>query len=228
MSVFKRISDIISANLNELTEQYEDPELMLKEAIREMEDSISEATQQTAKTIANEKVLARELERNRSQAKQWQDRAEMAVESSDDELARKALSRKREHDKVVVALEDQLEAARDASQALRRQLDAMKAKLAEAKRNLTTLSARQRAANFRKNVESFSAGVTTRTEDDAFVKFDRLRAKVEQAEAEADALSELSDRPAAVVPEIEPAGDELDVEAELAELKRHTKGREGK
>ena len=31
MGIFKRIGDIISANLNELAEQYEDPEKMLKQ-----------------------------------------------------------------------------------------------------------------------------------------------------------------------------------------------------
>ena len=75
MGVFKRISDIISANLNDLTEQFEDPEKMLKQAVREMEGSISDVTQQTAKAMANEKTMSRELERNRSQAQQWQERA---------------------------------------------------------------------------------------------------------------------------------------------------------
>ena len=76
MGIFRRISDIVSANLNELTEEYEDPELMLKQAVREMEQSIADATQQTAKAMANEKTLTRELERNRQQADQWRERAE--------------------------------------------------------------------------------------------------------------------------------------------------------
>ena len=44
MGVFKRISDIISANLNDLTEGFEDPERMLKQAVREMEETIAEVT----------------------------------------------------------------------------------------------------------------------------------------------------------------------------------------
>ena len=129
MGVFKRISDIISANLNDLTEQFEDPEKMLKQAVREMEESIAEVTQQTAKAMANEKTLARELQRNRAQCDKWQDRAAKAVEAGDDDLARKALARKNESQKVVDALEDQLEAAREASTTLKRQLAAMKAEL---------------------------------------------------------------------------------------------------
>jgi phage shock protein A len=92
--------------------------------------------------MANEKTLARELQRNKAQVEQWMGRAEKAVEAGDDDLARKALARKalarkNEHQKVVEALEDQVQAAEEASRTLKRQLLAMKAKLAEAKRNLS-------------------------------------------------------------------------------------------
>jgi phage shock protein A len=224
MGFFKRISDIISANLNDLVDDFEEPEKMLRQAIREMEESIADVTQQTAKAMANEKTLSRELERNRQQVDQWQSRAVAAVEGDDDELAKKALTRKREYEKVVAALEDQLEAARQASGTMKRQLDAMKSKLAEAKRNLATLSARKRAADFRKKMETQAAGVSTEVDEDAFVKFDRLKSKVEQAEAEAEALAEL--RGAAPTPGLEEAtspDEDLDVAAELAELKKKVK-----
>jgi phage shock protein A len=225
MGFFKRISDIVSANLNELTEQFEDPEKMLKQAIREMEEAIAEATGQTAKAMANEKTMSRELERNRAQSAQWQDRAVKAVEAGDDGLARKALARKNEHEKLIAALEDQIHAAREASGTLQRQLAAMKAKLAEAKRNLSTLSARKRAADFRKKLDSQAAGLVPEVDDNAFAKFDRLKAKVEQAEAEAEAIGELramnvgaAAQDVAEIPE-----EELDVAAELAELKQKVK-----
>src|SRR5262249_3274464 len=103
MGLFQRISDIISANLNEMTEGFEDPELMLKQAIREMEQSIADATQETAKVLANEKLLARESSTNRKQAAEWHQKAEQAVAAGDDSLARKALARKQEHQKLVTA-----------------------------------------------------------------------------------------------------------------------------
>jgi phage shock protein A len=208
-----------------MTEQFEDPEKMLKQAIREMEESIGEVTGQTAKAMANEKTLSRELERNRAQCGQWQDRAVKAVEAGDEALARKALARKNEHDKLVAALEDQLTAAREASATMQRQLAGMKAKLAEAKRNLATLSARKRAADFRRKVDSQAAGLSAEVDDNAFAKFDRLKAKVEQAEAEAEAVAELramgvggTVEDLAEIPE-----EQCDIDAELAELKRKLK-----
>ena len=227
MGIFKRISDIMSANMNEFADQFEDPERMLKQAVREMEDSIAEVTGQTAKAMANEKTLARECDRNKAQLSQWQGRAQKAVEAGDDDLARKALARKNEHSKVVAALEDQLEAAKEASGTLKRQLAGMKAKLAEAKRNLATLSARKRAADFRKKIDSQAAGLTPDVDDNAFAKFDRLKEKVEQAEAEAEAVAELRGLAAGGtaddMDDTDMTDEDLDVSSELDELKKKMK-----
>ena len=122
----------------------------------------------------------------------------------------------------MAALKDQLEAAQEASASLRCQLAAMKAKLAEGKRNLATLSARKRAVDFRKKIESRAACAAFEVDDSAFAKFDRMKAKVEQAEAEAAAMAELrgmeADTGAGDVADA--SEEEIDVTAELAELKR--------
>jgi phage shock protein A len=226
MGLFRRISDIVSANLNEMTEGFEDPERMLKQAIREMEQTIAEATQETAKVLANEKLLAKELANNERQADEWQRKAEQAVGSGDDNLARKALSRKQEHQKLVTALQDQLTAAQDASRTLKHQLEGMQAKLAEAKRNLATLSARQRAADFKKKMNTNEIAIDTgAASDDAFAKFERMREKVERAEAEAEALAELRGVKSSVGDDFGTSRNSADVEvdAELEALKRKHK-----
>jgi phage shock protein A len=132
-------------------------------------------------------------------------------------LPRGALTR-REKD----TLEDQLETAREATGAMKRQLDGMKAKLAEGKRNLATLSARKRAADFRKKMETQAAGATVDVDDNAFSKFDRLKSKVEQAEAEAMAELRGSD-PSPILGDEDTPDEDLDVAAELADLKKKVK-----
>lgn len=223
MGLFKRISDIISANLNEMTDGLEDPEKMLKQAVREMEQSITDATQETAKVLANEKLLVKELTHNRQQSLDWQAKAEKAVDAGDDNLARKALSRKQEHQKLVIALEDQLKLAQETTQALKHQLDGMRAKLAEAKRSLATLSARKKAADFQKKMHTSAMDhEAANNGDDAFAKFERMKERVERAEAEAEALAELRGSARtnddADLESLSPAADSLD--AELAALKK--------
>jgi phage shock protein A len=219
MGLFKRIGDIVSANLNEMVESYEDPETMLKQAVREMEASIETARRDVAKSMAQQKMLSKQLAENERQAEQWQQRAESAVESGDDNLARKALVRKQEHDKIVDALRDQHAASSESSQTLRRQLEAMQAKLADAKRRIGTLTARRKAAAVRSRAQLCK--VDPQWNDDAFAKFDRLREKVEMAEAEADALRELCGEASLVAqPHAENHQFDVELEAELLQLKR--------
>ena len=216
MGLFQRFGDIISANLNDMVDRFEDPEKMLKQAVREMEAAIVEARRETARAMASEKLAAKELADSERQSADWAKRAEQAVRAGDDALARKALTRKQEHDKVTAALQDQTAAAAEASQTLRRQLEAMQSKLAEANRRLGTLVARQKAAAVRAKIQAGVGGVEMNSE--AFDKFERLRKKVDRVEAETEALRELDMGDSA--PEQEDAAGDLDVEAALAELKK--------
>ena len=224
MGIFQRISDILSANLNDMVDDYENPEQMLRQAVREMEEAIRKSKPEVARTMANEKTVAKELASNEKQVEVWTERAKAAVQEGDDGLARKALSRKKEYDKIAAALSDQHEASAEASKTLRRQLEGMQAKLAEAQRRLGTLAARQKAADVRSKVAQ--ADLNVELEQDAFAKFDRLSSKVEMAEAEAEAMAELArgERKASDPDEeIEESNEDLDIEAELRELKKGAK-----
>jgi phage shock protein A len=226
MSIFRRVSDIIGANLNDLVDKFEDPEKMLKQAIREMERTIDEATAAAAKAIAGEKLLAKELSAHERQAGDWLQRAEHAVRAGDDELARQSLRRRREHEKLAGALRDQSAAAQETGERLRRQVEAMRAKLAEAKRKLATLAARSTVAHARKQLVTVGAGSRLRAH--AFRNFDRMREKVELAEAEADALTVLhEDEEAAIEVKLEATEEELSIEAELAAIKNKVRETHG-
>lgn len=221
MGIFSRISDIISANLNDMVEGFEDPEKMLRQAVREMQDTIDQAMRSTAKNMASAKMVQKELEKNRTESNVWTSRAEKAVADGNDDLARKAIARKQEHEKLAAALEDQLATSQQTTQKLRRQLEAMRAKLSEAKRRLATLTARKHVADLRSKVNKMSDSVSPNTS--AFAKFEHMREKVEMAEAEADAIRELGGEAIAEVDmSLESDIDTTDaaVEAELVGLKK--------
>lgn len=190
MGIFRRAGDIIAANLNDLIDRFEDPEQMLRQAVREMDAAIGSASTAAAKSLAAEKLLARELSQNERQAAEWQGRAAAAVQAGDDELAKRALLRRREHDMLAGALREQHAAAVEANGRLRRRLEAMRAKRAEAARKLATLCARHAVAQARRRLHAAGAGPRDSV---AFDRFERLREKIETAEAEADAFVELCD-----------------------------------
>ena len=217
MGIFRRAGDIVAANLNDLIDRFEEPEKMLRQAVREMDDAIERASTAAARSLAAEKLLAREFTQHERHAAEWQSRAAAAGAAGDDELARRALLRRREHDCLAGALGEQLAAAREANARLRRQIDAMHAKRAEARRKLATLSVRHAVARARRSLQTAGAAV----DSSAFSRFERLREQVELAEAEADSLVELSgaDEPAERF-EAGAAGLADLVEAELTALKQ--------
>ena len=228
MGIFNRISDIVAANLNDLIEGYEDPEKMLRQAVREMEEAIRMAKPDVVRAMANEKTIAKEFTLNERKANEWAERAATAAQCGDEALARKALIRKREYEKVAAALGDQVEVSRESSQILRRQFEAMQAKLKDAERRLGTLVARQRAANIRAKMAQSHASTVPEMNRDAFDKFNRLTRRVEMAEAEADAMTDLAQNEKSLESTYETMAaldEDAEIEAELAKLKENSKAK---
>ncbi|MBS1222009.1 MAG: phage shock protein suppresses sigma54-dependent transcription, partial [Proteobacteria bacterium] len=80
-NIFKRISDVLTANLNDLVDRVEDPERMIKQLIREMEENVNSAREGVIDALASEKQLAKELDSQRRQADDWYNRARRALET---------------------------------------------------------------------------------------------------------------------------------------------------
>ena len=193
MGLFKRFNDIITANLNDLVDRFEDPEKGLKQAVREMEEAIQMATTETSKVLAHQKRLEKEVFRIDLDRQKWNAQAEGFVDKSDDNGARQSLVKAAEATRLLDSMNEQLVAATNASNVLREQLTGMQSKMEEARRELATLSARNKAAEIRKNaIASTNRAGNTVLKSAAFDKFERLREKVEVAEAEAEALAEIT------------------------------------
>jgi phage shock protein A len=226
MRFLRRVGDVIGANLNDLVDRLDDPEVMLRQAVREMDDAIAGATAAAARAIAGERRLAEELARRERQAGRWQARAEQAVAGAADDLARRALARRLEHESTGAALREQWAAAREASGSLRRQVEAMKARRAGAARQLSTLSARRRAAEACKTLRGLDAGPDSLFGTRGFARFARMREAVELAEAEARALIELHVDPGdELEAALEAREDERRIEDELAAIKESLRSR---
>lgn len=217
-SIFKRINDIISANINDLIDRVEDPERMIKQIIREMEDNIARAKEGVIDAIASEKQLLKDLDHHRRQSAEWLKKAEVAIEAGQEDMARMALTRKKEHDDIIRALEPSWEAAKATSERLKTQLHALEAKLEEAKRKRSTLVARQRAAQAREymgdTLSHFQAGL------DAHANFARMEDKVAAMEARVEAMDELHSDASRVEKDFLAMETEWEVENELAALKK--------
>jgi phage shock protein A len=188
MAIFSRITDIFKSNINDMLDQAEDPEKMIKFMVLEMEEALTQAVSAVASAMASEKGVERQLAQNTANSAQWQTKAEQALTAGNEALAKEALIRKATYDKSVTQLTITLDQAHKATTQLKDQLDRLKAKLEEARIKESTIIARSQAAKaqtqFAKSVGGFG--------NDAFAKFEKMEKKVEKQEAEAQAYSELT------------------------------------
>ena len=222
MRLFRRIGDIIAANLNDLVDRFEDPEVMLKQAIREMETMIEGATAGAARAAAGERLLARDLSDHQRKSGHWNARAEQAVTDGDDDLARQAIARSYEHDCMAAALLEQRTSAEQTARALRGQVSAMKAKQAEARRKLASLSARRQVVENGRSLRGMARESSGRT--NGFARFESMHRQIEQAEAEAEALGELDESGEwSLEAETESRERARRVEADLATIKERVR-----
>lgn len=189
MGVFSRLATLIKANLNDLISRAEDPEKMLEQIILEMNQQLLEAKKQVAATIADEKRLRSQLDQEAEKAKEWERRAMLAVRAGNDELAKEALSRKKEHETLTEQFQQQWQKQKSAVDQLKMALQALNGKIEEAKRKKTLLIARKKRAQAQQSIQETMTGLRNAS---AFDAFDRMSSKIEQMEAEAEAGAELA------------------------------------
>ncbi|HEV8247735.1 MAG TPA: PspA/IM30 family protein [Polyangiaceae bacterium] len=188
MGIFARLAALIKSNLNDLISRSEDPEKMLNQIVIDMNTQLLEAKKHVAGSIADEKRLAKQVEQETANAGEWERRAMLAVRASDDNLAKEALARKKEHETLRDQYQEQWQKQKASVDQLKLALRALNAKIEEAKRKKNLLIARKKRAEAQKAIQETMSGLRNAS---AFETFDRMAGKIEQMEAEAEASAQL-------------------------------------
>ncbi len=191
MGIFARLATLIKSNLNDLISRSEDPEKMLHQVVIDMSNQLIEAKKQVAVSIADEKRLAKQAEQEAANAAEWERRAMLAIKAGDDNLAKEALARKKEHDLLATSYKDQWQKQKQAVEQLKTALRLLNNKIEEAKRKKNVLIARKKRAEAQKAIQETLSGLNNAS---AFETFDRMSAKIDQIEAEAEASTELAEQ----------------------------------
>jgi len=219
MSIFTRVRDIISSNINAMLDKAEDPEKMVKMIIREMEDTLVEVKASCAGAMATKKKIQRDLDEVQKRAEDWSAKAQLAVDKGREDLAREALLEKRRHTDRIESLQKEQEQCDTLVDQYKQDIVQLEDKLAGAREKQRVLVQRHIRAQRHKVTEQKIRKVDTA---DAMARFESFEHRIDRMEAEGDLVNH--GRKPTLDDEFAKLGADEDIEKELNALKQNRGG----
>ena len=223
MGAISRIRYVIAANVNSLIEKAENPEKLLRALIREMEDAAEDARLASADLLAEQSHVARVSSQLESEISEWQERAEKAIATDRDDLARAALKAKGELIDSFESAKDEHSLLEDRIEHLGQDMTTLKGKLAEAKKKLREMSQRQESRPAPSLKEVRLSG-NERKIQRAMGRFDRLQSQVERLEARVRSYEVGGTAPSVWEAELKVNDPAIEAELEALKAKASNKG----
>ncbi len=216
-NIIDRVTNILRANINDALDQAENPEAMLNQIIRVMQDALKVADSDIAEQIAEQKMIQSDLDTAKQNADAWQQKAELAVSKGADDLARQALARVNDYNDQVTVYQKQLDAQTHAVGELKTKRDQLGEKYEAAVRNRDMLISRAKRAQAQQRM----AQVSSKTASvDYGSELDQMERRIQQSEARAEAQSEVAESHTTLEDELHKLNDDQRVEQELQALKQ--------
>ena len=190
MSLMQRLITVMKANLNAWLGKAEDPALIVEQALLDMTAQFARAKQAVAQAITDEKKLKADLERETTQAAEWEQRAVLAVQQGRDDLATQALQRQSEYAAHADQLYRAWERQQQGSAQLKQALHELSSRIEELRRKKNMLLARQHSAEAQTRMHGTLSALE---QGSALETFQRMEQKIEDLEHRALAVGELQD-----------------------------------
>jgi phage shock protein A len=197
MKLLQRVMMLIRANINDILEQSEDPEHMLRQLQQDLRNQMMQVKTQVATAIAQEHTLLSRCEALTKEAAQWQHKAEAAVARGDDAQARRALQQRLDTMRLLESFRRQHEEQQHLIVTMRNALKQLQAKTEETELNIELLQMRRRRAQVQQAVyETLSRNKQEQTQErvrqtEDQVMDDEARAAAMQDEAQRTTVNPL-------------------------------------
>lgn len=215
MSIFTRIRDLLSANVNAMLDGAEDPEKMADEYLRQLNNELYEAKTNVASAMADANRLNLREAQYTADAESWSTKAEAALRAGDEELTKAALARKVQSSKLANEYKTQSDTQDSQVEQLQQALVQLETRIAETRSKRDLIVAKKNRAQTQEAIQRAARGIG---QNNALDKLDRLEEKVDDRLAKADAMTRLEGD--SLENRFKNLEQDTEVDAELAELKR--------
>ena len=191
MGVIQRFKDIMSANINAVLDKAEDPEKIIDQYMRNLQDDLGKVKAETAAVMAEETRAKRELDECNQEVEKLQKYAEKAVAAGNDSDARLFLQKKQ----TVAAQQTALQQAYDSASANAAKMRQMHDKIVKDMENLNqrkpAIKAKVAAAKAQERVNQI--GGSLKGVSNHMSAFDRMEEKANKMLDQANAMAELNE-----------------------------------
>jgi len=189
MGIFDRMGKVISSNLNSMLDKAEDDKKLLELNLEEMADQLKAGRQDVIAAVAAEKQLRKKSDDLKAEVEKWEKRAELALKSEDEALAREALRQKKRCEGEYETVDKARVEQRDTALKMKEELERMEQKLDELKLRKGTIAARAQQSRSGGGAEALGA----RGGSSAFDNFRKMEEKIEGREQEGLAMAEVEE-----------------------------------
>lgn len=210
--VFSRVSNILRGKTHSVLDRMENPEDQIKLFVEDTSKQLAALQKAVAMALVDEKRLKLQLDEFNSSADSWEKKAMLALEKSDENLAKQALLKKEGYISQAKTTKADWEAQRTATAKLKDSLGTAKKQIDDAKRKYNLLVAQYKTAQAKKKVADKMGASDSSS---PLAAMEALNEKVMAMESEAEAAVDLMGGP---------ESDDLD--AKFAEMEKEKTGDE--
>ncbi len=228
MNIFKRLLRIGQAEIHSAVDKMEDPIRMTEQGIREMRDDLDKALQASAQIRAMAIRTKNDKIKKETEAQDYENKAVLLLTkarkgeidmSQAEKLAKEALTLKENLMIEAKTLEEQLVTHEKSADDIQKNVDILRFNITKWENELKTLKSRIKVSRATKEVNKQMAQIDSNS---TISMLERMKEKVEEEEALAQAYGDMAKKSKSVDDEINKViGDETDkVNQELDEIKK--------
>jgi phage shock protein A len=230
-TILGRIGQLVRANINAMLDQAEDPEQMLDQLVRDFTNNIAEAEDAVAQTVGNLRMLEDDHREAQEAQREWGDKAAAASRRGDelrsggqtaeadrfDDLAKMAIHRQVGFEDQIRTFESQIATQTELVDKLKDGLNKMRLRREELVQKRDELVSRAKMAQAQIQVQDAVRSVSVM---DPTSELNRFEERIRRQESLARGREEVAASSLeAQFEQLDAAGDDLEVEERLRQLK---------
>lgn len=219
MGILTRFRDIMSSNINALLDKAEDPEKMIDQCLRNLNSDLGKVKAETAAIMAEEQRAKRVLDECREEIEKMQSYALKALESGNEDDARKFLEQKASLNSKSNGLQEAYDLAHTNASHMREMHDKLVSDINELESRKEMIKGKLAVAKTQERMNKMTSSFSSA--NDSIASFTKYEEMADKALDKANAMAELnhSGQNATIKDLTKKYSQSADVEDELAALR---------